>query len=298
MQITPASLAALQQGFNAAFLQGFGSAAPTWNLVAMRVPSTARAENYAWMKELPGMREWIGQRVVNNLESAIAQLVNKHYEHTIGVDKNDIADDRLGIYAPMFSMQGEIAARHPDQLVWTLLPTGFATPGFDGQYFFDTDHVGYTAAGAETSWSNTGGGAGSPWFLMDLSRSFMKPLIFQDRSAANFVSLNREQDPNVFLDRQYLFGVDARYSAGFGFHQLAYGSKATLDATSFSAARLALETQRRPDGSPLPVLATHLVTGPTNRGAAEAILKKEFLNAGETNLNYKAVELVINPYLG
>lgn len=143
MLITAASLVALQQGFNAAFLQGFGSTKPSWDLVAMRVPSTADIENYGWMKELPGMREWVGQRVVHNLEASGAQLRNKNYEHTIGVDRNNIEDDKLGIFAPMFSMQGEIVARHPDELVWGLLPTGFAIKGFDGQYFFDTDHVGY-----------------------------------------------------------------------------------------------------------------------------------------------------------
>lgn len=296
--ITPQLLRSLETGFNAAFLQGFGAVTPTWSLVAMRVPSNTKTETYGWMKELPGMREWIGQRVIHNLEAAGAQLTNKNYEHTIGVDRNDVEDDQLGIYAPMFSMQGEIVARHPDELVWGLLPNGFATIGFDGQYFFDTDHIGYTSAGSETSWSNTGGGSGSPWFLMDLSRTFMKPMIFQDRKAANFVSLNRETDDNVFMNRQFIFGVDARYVSGFGFHQLAYGSKATLDATSFTSARLALETQHRPDGSPLPVMATHLVTGPSNRSAAEALLRKEFLTGGENNMLYKAVELVVNPWLG
>lgn len=298
MQITTATLTALNQGFNKIFLDAFGSVTPTWHQVAMRVPSTADIENYGWLKDLPGMREWIGQRDVHNLEASDAKLVNRNYEHTIGVDRNNIEDDKLGIYTPMLSMQGEIAARHPDDLVWGLLPNGFATPGFDGQYFFDSDHVGYTKAGAETSWSNTGGGSGAPWFLMDLSRSFMKPLIFQDRQAARFVALNKETDINVFMDRQFLFGVDSRYVAGFGFHQLAYGSKVSLDATSFAAARLALETQRRPDGSPLPVMATHLVTGPSNRAAAEALLKKELVNGGESNINYKAVDLIINPWLG
>jgi phage major head subunit gpT-like protein len=298
MLITAASLLSLQQGFNAAFLQGFGSVKPTLDQVAMRVPSSTKTENYGWMKDLPGMREWVGQRVIHNLESAAAQLTNKNYEHTIGVDRNDIEDDRLGIYSPMFSMQGEIVAAHPDSLVWGLLPTGFAVKGFDGQYYFDTDHVGYTAAGAETSWSNTGGGAGAPWFLMDLSRNYMKPLIFQERKKAEFVSLNRATDPNVFMERQYIFGAEARYVAGFGFHQLAYGSKAALDAAAFTAARLALETQRRPDGTPLPVLATHLVCGPSRRAEAEAILMKEYLAAGETNTNYKAVNLIVSPWLG
>lgn len=298
MIITVASLAALQQGFNAAFLQGFGATKPSWEQVAMRVPSTADIENYGWMKELPGMREWVGQRVIHNLEASGAALKNKNYEHTIGVDRNNIDDDKLGIFAPMFSMQGEIVANHPDELVWGLLPNGFATKGFDGQYYFDNDHVGYDKDGKEASWSNTGGGAGAPWFLMDLSRKFMKPLIFQDRRKAEFVSLNRPTDSNVFMDRKFLFGVDARYVAGFGFHQLAYGSKATLDAGAFEAGRLGLETQRRPDGSPLPVIATHLVCGPSRRAEAEALLKKEYLANGESNGNYKAVELVVNPWLG
>lgn len=298
MIITAASLLALQQGFNAAFQQGLGSYKSTMDLIAMRVPSTAAVENYGWMKDLPGMREWVGARVINNLESSNAQLKNKNWEHTIGVDRNDIEDDKLGIYNNVLSIQGETVARHPDELVWGLLPSGFATLCFDGQYFFDTDHVGYDKNGAEVAWSNTGGGAGNPWFLMDLSRSFMKPMIFQERKKAEFIALNRVDDLNVAMERQFIFGADARYVAGFGFHQLAYGSKQALDAASFAAARQALETQRRPDGSPLPVMATHLVTGPSGRGAAEAVLKKEFLANGESNVNFKAIDLVIDPRLG
>lgn len=298
MQITPSTLAALSQGFNAAFMQGFGSVTPSYPLIAMTVPSSADTENYGWMKDLPGMREWAGQRVVHNLESSAAQLKNKHYEHTIAVKRTDIEDDKLGIYTPMLSMQGELVARHPNELVWSLLPTGFSTTGFDGQYFFDSDHVGYDKNGKEVSWSNTGGGSGAGWYLMDLSRAYMKPLIFQERKKAEFVALTRPDDSRVFMNNEYIYGADARYVAGFGFHQLAYGSKATLDATSFVAARLALQTQRRPDGSPLPVLATHLVCGPSRQAEAEAVLNADRLASGATNTLYKAVQLVIDPSLG
>jgi hypothetical protein len=46
------------------------------------------------------------------------------------------------------------------------------------------------------------------------------------------------------------------------------------------------------------VTATHLVCGPSSRAEAEAILMKEYLAAGETNTNYKAVNLVVEPRLG
>lgn len=297
MNITNPTLAALAQGFNAAFQQGFDSVASTYEQVAMVVPSTADAENYGWMKDLPGMREWVGQRVIHNLEATSAQLKNKRYEHTIGVLEDNIKDDKLGIYKTIFSQQGEIVARHPDDLVWGLLPVGFTTKGFDGQYFFDTDHAGYDRNKAQVSWSNVQAGAGAPWFLMDLSRNFMKPLIFQLREPVKFVPKNRQEDDNVFMEGTYLFGASGRYVAGFGFHQLAYGSKAALDATNYEAARTALAGQFRPDGSPLGVKATHLVCGSSNEAKARTLLVKERLANGEDNIWNGTAELIVCPWL-
>lgn len=297
MQLTPATLRTIAQGFNAAFVRGFDSAAPSWMQVAMEIPSTGSAENYGWMKDLPGMREWIGSRVIHNLESTMATLVNKHWEHTIGVNADHIDDDKLGIYAPRFSMQGEIAARHPDDLVWGLLRAGFSTKGFDGQYYFDTDHVTYGLDKKETSWSNVQTGSGKPWFLMDLSRNFMKPLIFQNRKKVRFVSKDRPDDDNVFFNNELVFGCDARYVAGFGFHQLAVGAKTTLAEDSYEAARLALASQFRPDGSPLGVRPTHLVVGPSNEAAALELLNAERKADGATNIWKGSAQLIVCPWL-
>lgn len=296
MLITSATLAALAQGFNAAFLRGFESVPSTYQQVAMVIPSTSDAENYGWMKDIPGMREWVGQRVINNLESSTAQLKNKTWEHTIGVKRDAIEDDKLGIFSNLFAMQGEIVARHPDDLVWGLLAAGFATKGFDGQYFFDTDHVGYTRAGAETSWSNTGGGAAAPWFLMDLSRAYMKPLVFQSRRKPAFRP-PKIDDESVQKENTYLYAADARYNAGFGFHQLAYGSKATLDAAAYAAARVKLAGQFRPDGAPLGVNGTHLVVGPSNEAAARKLLVAETDAAGATNVWRGSAQLIVSPWL-
>lgn len=297
MQITPQILTSLAQGFNAAFKQGFGTVAPSYPQVAMVIPSTSDAENYGWMKDLPGMREWVGQRVINNLESTAAQIRNKKYEHTIGVSRDAIEDDKLGIYSTIFQQQGEIAARHPDDLVWGLLAQGFTTAGFDGQYFFDTDHPGFDRDGAVKSWSNVQAGSGKPWFLMDLSRAYMKPLIFQLRKAAQFVRKTREEDDNVFMEGTYLFGADSRYAAGFGFHQLAFGSQDDLDATNYDLARQALAGQFRPDGSPLGVKATHLICGPSNEAQARELLEADRNAAGATNIWRGTAQLIVSPWL-
>ncbi len=297
MIITNATLSALAQGFNAAFLRGFGSVTPSWQQVAMEIPSTSDAENYGWMKDLPGMREWVGARVYNNLEATHAQLRNKPWEHTIAVKRDHVEDDKLGIYTNLFAIQGEIVARHPDDLVWGRLAAGFATRGFDGQYFFDTDHVSFNRAKQEVSWSNTQGGAGAPWFVMDLSRSFMKPLILQMRRKPQFVPRTDPKDGHVFDHNEFVFGADARYNAGFGFHQLAVGSKQALDADAYEDARVTLAGQFRMDGSPLGVGATHLVVGPSNEGAARELLVSERDTSGATNKWKGTAQLIVCPWL-
>lgn len=297
MIITNATLNALAQGFNAAFKQGFGSVTPTWQQIAMVIPSTSDAENYGWMKDLPGVREWIGQRQYNNLEATGASLVNKPWEHTIAVKRTAIEDDKLGIFTNVFQIQGEIVARHPDDLVWGMLPKGFDTRGFDGQYFFDTDHRSFGRDKVEKDWSNVQAGASAPWFLLDLSRTYMRPLIFQTRKAPEFVSRTDLRDPRVFDMGEFVYGADARYNAGFGFHQLAFGSKAELNAANYNAARLALAGQFRPDGSPLGVKATHLVVGASNEMRAKALLESAKAADGTDNLNRGTTQLIVSDWL-
>jgi phage major head subunit gpT-like protein len=58
--------------------------------------------------------------------------------------------------------------------------------------------------------------AGSPttWFLCDTTRS-IKPFIFQQRQAVNFVQRFNEQDPHVFDFHEYIMGNDARGAVGW-----------------------------------------------------------------------------------
>jgi len=47
------------------------------------------------------------------------------------------------------------------------------------------------------------------WYLLDDS-GLIKPFVVQERQAANFVYLNNPTDPNVFWNKNYIFGVDSR----------------------------------------------------------------------------------------
>ena len=55
----------------------------------------------------------------------------------------------------------------------------------------------------------------------------VKPLIYQQRKKAKFVSKTQETDENVFMKQQFLYGADSRGNVGFGFWQMAFGSDGT-----------------------------------------------------------------------
>lgn len=296
MIINGNNLAILQRGFKAAFQRGFDNVPSLWGQVATRVPSTTLIEDYGWIGEIPGMREWVGDRHINNLSMHDYSIRNKSFELTVGVDRDRIEDDQYGIYSPMMENMGFEARIHPDKLVFALMAAGFTSTCYDGQYYFDSDHPVLDATGNVTSVSNYQSGSGNPWFLLDTRRP-LKPIIFQDRKAANFVLLNQDRDENVFMRKTFLYGVDSRCNVGFGFWQMAFGSKAELDATNFEAAVDAMGAFKKDYGEPLGVTPNLLVVGPSNHSKAKKIIEAQLINGGDSNTNYKAVDLLKVPWL-
>jgi phage major head subunit gpT-like protein len=283
MLLNRPNLNALFTGFQIAFNQGFAGAESVFEQVAMTIPSTTSQETYAWLGTVTRFREWLGDRVIQNLASHDFTLKNKPFESTIGVDRDNIEDDTYGVYTPMLQQLGQDAKTHPDELVMPLLKNGFNTVCFDGQYFFDTDHPVLDASGNPQSASNFGGGAGTPWYLLDTSR-VIKPLIFQKRKDYKFVHMDQENDEAVFSRKQFRYGVDARVNAGYGLWQLAYGSKQTLDETNLSAAIAAMESQVGDNGKPLGVKATLLVVPPSLKVAAKKLVVAQTAANGATNV--------------
>lgn len=290
MIINSANLRGIYVGFNTLFNKAFQEQKPQYETIATVTPSTTDTETYAWLGDIPGMREWLGEREIQNLSSSDYTIKNKDFELTVGIPRNAIEDDKLGLYNASIQMLGQSAAKHPDTLVFSLLPGGFSDLCYDKKAFFATDHkVGkktfsnkgtaklamdsYSAARSSimsitdakgnplnlipdklvvppqleskareilladivNSTTNTMKGtaepivstqlAGNPnaWYLLCTSMP-IKPLIYQNRKNAKFVSKTQETDDNVFFENKYIYGVDSRGNAGYGFWQMAYGS--------------------------------------------------------------------------
>jgi len=140
MLVNQQVLAGIYKSFRTIFNDAFNSAKPFWQDLATEVPSTTKEEVYKWLGQMPRMREWLGERVIQNLSAHEWAIKNRDFELTIEVDRNDIEDDSIGIYRPLFQQMGQAGATHPDDLIVELLVNGFSQECYDGQYFFDTDH--------------------------------------------------------------------------------------------------------------------------------------------------------------
>lgn len=296
MLVNAENLNALRAGFKTTFQNGLGMASTMHTQVATVVPASTKTQKYGWLGKFPSVREWIGPRVVHSLQQHDYSITEKPWELTVGVDRDDIETDNLGIYTPMFDEMGQSTGAKWDELVYGLLKLGFSTECYDGQPFFDTDHPVLDTNGEEQSVSNTGGGSGTPWFLLCTNKA-LKPIILQKRRDFEFVAKDRLTDDTVFNNKEFQYGADARGNVGFGFWQQAYGSKQTLNAAAYATARAALTEMKGDHGRPLGLVPNLLVVPGSLESAARKILNSEHAAGGETNEWKGTAELLVCPWL-
>lgn len=140
MIVNQANLHGLAVGYSTAYNKSFEATQSNYQKIATTVPSTTGEQDYKWLGQMPRMKEWIGEREVQSLAAYDYSIKNKPFEMTIGVPRDDIEDDKYGVYTPLFSNMGEAAALHPDELVFGALMNGFTAKCYDGKAFFAADH--------------------------------------------------------------------------------------------------------------------------------------------------------------
>ena len=302
MIIKDSTLQGLRTMVRAEFRQAFDAAVnrEDYKELVTIVTSNTKSNSYAWLGSFPHMREWVGDRIVNDMKEFAYAIENKKYEATLGIDRTDIEDDNLGQYRVLAQTQGQETVDFFWRGIAKLIADGFTALCYDGQNFFDTDHPVYEKAdgtGSNTPTSNIlGFGSENPWFLLDLNRP-LKPFIMQERFAPEFDEIKDTQNETVFMKDKYLYGIRYRGNWGYGLWQQAIASKEALTADNFQKAYGMMETFKRDGGDPLGLRPTHLIVDASNRAAAEEILLKQNLLGGESNINYNRVKLIVCHWL-
>lgn len=199
MALTTAQLASASRLITARFDTSISTVSPLYPRIATVVPSEAAEEKYGWLGGMPGIREWVGDRVFNQLRAADYELKNKHWESSLLVSKTDIADARVLKYNLLIDQLAAEAGYHPDELLFQVLVAGESTVCFDGQFFYDTDHV-WASSGTQdndlTFAAATGTTPTSAEFRAAYNAAYAKMLSYKNDQGKPFFRPTQSQEVN------------------------------------------------------------------------------------------------------
>lgn len=100
-------LEALFTALNTAFKEGITLAEIKPSSFSMVVPSTTKIEQYPILMMLSTIREWVGPRQVNTIKGEMLKIINRLFEHTLGIQRDDINDGTgLGMLPFVYKQMG------------------------------------------------------------------------------------------------------------------------------------------------------------------------------------------------
>lgn len=139
MEINRKNLDCLFTGFHLNFTQGFEQVPDSWQKFCGVIHSSAASNIYPFLEQFGGMREWLGDRQIKNISTKKIEVVNRDFEDSIAIARNDIEDDQYGIYATLVAQMGYNAGK-----LWQDLAIEAITGDMkwiDGKSFFTTSRT-------------------------------------------------------------------------------------------------------------------------------------------------------------
>src|SRR5687768_6436316 len=112
-------------------------------ITTAELPSDREVEELTWLGSVPIMREWVGGRHEQVLKKYTHSIRISVFESTLAMSVEDLNRDKTGQLRARAASMGTRAATHWDSLVGPLVVAGEAGTaglGYDGQFYFDTDH--------------------------------------------------------------------------------------------------------------------------------------------------------------
>jgi phage major head subunit gpT-like protein len=104
----------------------------------VKTPNT-KIVNFPYLSDLADMSEWTGSRQITDITYDEFTISAKSYELTLGIDRDDILYDNLGLLSPKFDDMVRKAYMHRDKVLMDLLYNGTTTNAYDGDpIFIDT----------------------------------------------------------------------------------------------------------------------------------------------------------------
>lgn len=109
---------------------------------AIAIVSTIGAESvtFTWNDLLGGLREWIGKREYDDMQSRKITLIPRHWQKAVKIDKDHFADDLFDLAKEtMLTLPGIVEEDYAIKVIRKLLD-GYTDVGWDGVTIFSNSH--------------------------------------------------------------------------------------------------------------------------------------------------------------
>lgn len=146
------------------------------------IPMSTRELTQGWLDRIPMLREWKGNRVINNAVTHARPIIAKPYEDTVGLNKFNVKDDTLGIFPYAVDMLGQASKKNADKLNFEFLQEAAVLLGYDGVPVYSTAHPllggvdGPIPVGAPATQGNLALNFGLTWDNYSTARARMRSL--------------------------------------------------------------------------------------------------------------------------
>lgn len=129
--------------------------------LAETINSNSRAEDIDWITDFAQVSAWDGERETSDFRAYGFTIEPKHFEVTMKIDANDLADERLSMYTRRITQRANAFARHRREMIAERLASAFdANPeytAYDGKSLIADDHPIYRQKGdSEDAWVEEG----------------------------------------------------------------------------------------------------------------------------------------------
>ncbi len=147
-------------GLKAEFAEAYRSELDqsTADRIATIINTTMPSQKYAWLGNVPPMREFLDERKPSGLASYSVTIEDKVFEASLAVDRRAIEDDQLDMVRMKVRDLAFRVAAHRQQMVVEALAGGSNGIGYDGHPLLSISHpvMGGTSSNKTTSALDSG----------------------------------------------------------------------------------------------------------------------------------------------
>lgn len=147
-------------GFHTLFHNRLKMAPSLARRIATIVETDEVLDSYLWLSNNPKMRRWVGDKVLHKLRAEKHDVTTEPQEASLEVPKNDILNDRLGLYTGRINGMADSYSWRLDEMTFGMLVAGIQGTSYgttyDGQNLIDTGHTVLSVGGTAQSNKVTG----------------------------------------------------------------------------------------------------------------------------------------------